>query len=390
MISNMRSRTRLITSILLIFTFLTLSAASPTVQQISKKQCNLTVADVELLGEVVFETGYMYADTEVGGLSGITYNHAKGLYYALSDDRSETNPSRFYRVKIDLSDGSLDDGDVIFKGVTFLRDKHGDFYPERAIDPEGIELVRPGLMFISTEGDDIEPPIDPFVNRFNPGGRENRALPIPGKFLYSVDDGNAVRDNLAFESLTSTPNRKYLYTATENALQNDGPIASLTEGSPSRFLEFNVARKKPGREFVYMVDPIPNDTVPPGGYADNGLVDLQAIDNCGTFLAMERSYASGFGNTVVLYETTTRGATNVAKITALAPDGTPSAAYTPMSKRFILDFELDLGVDPDNLEGLTFGPRLPDGRLLLIAVSDNNFNPYQKTQFIAMAVTLEK
>ena len=100
---------------------------------------------------------------------------------------------------------------------------------------------------------------------------------------------------------------------------------------------------------------------------------------------MERSYASGFGNTVVLYETTTRGATNVAKITALAPDGTPSAAYTPMSKRFILDFELDLGVDPDNLEG----PRLPDGRLLLIAVSDNNFNPSQKTQFIAMAVTLE-
>ena len=87
MISNMHSRTRLVTSILLIFTFLALSAASPNVQQISKKQCNLSVVDVELLGEVVFETGYMYADTEVGGLSGITYNHAKGIYYALSDYR---------------------------------------------------------------------------------------------------------------------------------------------------------------------------------------------------------------------------------------------------------------------------------------------------------------
>jgi 3-phytase len=59
-----------------------------------------------------------------------------------------------------------------------------------------------------------------------------------------------------------------------------------------------------------------------------------------------------------------------------------------MSKELVADFELDLGVVPDNLEALTFGPLLPDGRLLMIAVSDNNFNPSQTTQVIALAVEL--
>ena len=381
MFSNMRSRTMLITSILLIFTFLTLTAASPNVQQISKKQCNLTVTDVESLGKVVFDTGYKFADKEVGGLSGITYDPARGVYYALSDARSEAH---YYTVAIDLSDGSLDDGDVTFLDVTFLLDENRDQFLAGSLDPEGIELPRPGLLYISSEGDaDASPPIDPFVNRFNPVGKQTKALPVPDKFLPDGTGDFGVRDNLAFESLTATPNRRYLYTATENALVQDGPKSTLVDSSPSRLLEYHLGTKRPGREFVYMVNPIPKDSDPAGGFADNGLVDLQALDNCGTFLAMERSYASGVGNTVVLFETATSGATDVSSFDALP------TVYTPMTKRFIADFELDLGEIPDNLEGLAFGPRLPDGRMLLIVVSDNNFNPYQETQFIALAVTLE-
>jgi len=52
-------------------------------------------------------------------------------------------------------------------------------------------------------------------------------------------------------------------------------------------------------------------------------------------------------------------------------------------------FEADLRVVLDNLEGMIFGPPLPDGRQLLIVVSDSNFNPSQTTQFIALAVELE-
>jgi hypothetical protein len=88
------------------------------------------------------------------------------------------------------------------------------------------------------------------------------------------------------------------------------------------------------------------------------------------------------GNTVVLYETTTQGATDVWDLQAL------NQPYDPMSKALVADLESDLGVVPDNVEGMIFGPALPDGRLPLILVSDNNYNPTQTTQFIALAVEL--
>ena len=51
----------------------------------------------------------------------------------------------------------------------------------------------------------------------------------------------------------------------------------------------------------------------------------------------------------------------------------------------------DIGdlVDPDNLVGMTLGPRLPDGSYALILVSDNNFNPSQTTQFILLSLDLK-
>jgi len=38
---------------------------------------------------------------------------------------------------------------------------------------------------------------------------------------------------------------------------------------------------------------------------------------------------------------------------------------------------------------MAFGPALPDGRLPLILMSDNNFAASQTTQFIVLAVDLE-
>ena len=46
-------------------------------------------------------------------------------------------------------------------------------------------------------------------------------------------------------------------------------------------------------------------------------------------------------------------------------------------------FDLDrLGIPLDNVEGMTFGPRLRDGRQTLVLVSDNNFAATQFTQFL--------
>jgi hypothetical protein len=104
-------------------------------------------------------------------------------------------------------------------------------------------------------------------------------------------------------------------------------------------------------------------------------------------LALERSFsvgAEGGGNTIWLYEIQTQGATDVSGTFSLL-----NTTFTPVTKRLILNVEEDLGIEPDNIEGMAFGPALPDGRLPLILVSDNNFAANQATQFIVLAVELD-
>lgn len=382
---SLQSRSRRRPMAALTLTLLTFVLLSFTVGSLSARTAppdseRFTVDDVESLGVVTFATGFEFAGTEVGGLSGIAFDARRDVYYVVSDDRD--NP-RYYTVAIDLgADGRLDDGDVTFLDVTFLRDRRNSPFPEGFVDAESIVMPHPVFLIISSEGD-VDAGINPFVNGFIRTGRLVRPLPVPDKFL--LGGINQIRDNLAFESLTTTPNNHRLYTAVENALLEDGPAATLSDSSPSRLLEYQLLRHRPGREFVYVVSPIPKAPNPPDEFADNGLVELQALDNHGTFLAMERSFAVGVGNTVRLFETSIEGATDVSEFEMLPP----SDAYEPMSKTLVADLQDDLGIDPDNLEGMRFGPTLADGHQLLIVVSDNNFNPSQITQFIALSVELE-
>ena len=40
----------------------------------------------------------------------------------------------------------------------------------------------------------------------------------------------------------------------------------------------------------------------------------------------------------------------------------------------------------DNVEGITLGPKLPDGRQVVVLVTDDNFSAEQMTQFYAFAL----
>jgi hypothetical protein len=371
-------------SFLLIIILLATITSSALAQRARRGPRHLTISEVVPRGIITFGTGTSFMDTKVGGLSGITYDAGRDVYYALSDDRSSKDPARYYTIAINISEeGYL--LDVTFLDVTFLRERQGEPFAERSLDPEGIELARPGQLFIASEGDASEfPPIDPYVNRFDLSGKQNLALPIAGRFLPDGKESYGVRFNRAFESLTSTPDMSSLYTATESGLIQDGPKPTLDHGSPARVLRFSQGlRYRQEAEYVYDVSPIPRAPIPLEKLAGNGLVELQALDNAGTFLAMERSFAVGAGNTVRLFETSTQGATDVSAYDSLPPK------YEAMSKRLIADLR-DLGYKPDNLEGMTFGPgTLPGGYRPLIIVSDNNFRTYQTTQFILLGVKLE-
>src|SRR5262245_46183983 len=70
-----------------------------------------TVVGTAFLGQATIPTGTMFEGTVVGGLSGISYDPARGAYTLVSDDRAA---ARTYTATIDLSDGALGDGDVTF------------------------------------------------------------------------------------------------------------------------------------------------------------------------------------------------------------------------------------------------------------------------------------
>jgi 3-phytase len=352
------------------------------------KDDKVTLASYELIGTVNIPTGTQFEGTEIGGLSSITYDSKRGVYYAISDDQGTIDPVRYYTLDIDVSDGQLDLGDITFLDVTFILDPSGAPYAPTSLDPEGLTLAHEGSLYFSSEGFAARtPPVNPFIDRMNLNGHQNRSLAIPEKFLPDGTLTRGVRPNLGFESLNVTPDQKTLVTASEGALAQDGPAANLGQSSLARILKYRLSSGQPGSEYVYVVNPVAEIPVPADQFRVNGLVELLPLDNLGTMLALERSFsvgADGGGNTIWLYEIETQGATDVSGKFSLLNE-----AFTPVTKRLILNVESDLGIEPDNIEGMTFGPALPDGRLPLILVSDNNFAATQTTQFIVLAVELE-
>ena len=194
-----------------------------------------------------------------------------------------------------------------------------------------------------------------------------------------------MRQNLGFESASTPPNGRFFFTGTEGALVQDGPPATLAAGSPARLLRYNLQSGRLDRQYLYWTDPIAQPPVPPTNFAVSGLVELLPLNN-EFLLAMERSFSVGVpgtGNTIKLYRVALPGADNV--------DGAASLAGTlgsvrPAEKTLLLDLDT-LGIPLDNVEGMAFGPDLPDGRRSLILVSDNNFAPAQFTQFLLFAVS---
>lgn len=339
-----------------------------------------TIKEIEFLGEATFSTDTQVQETLLGGLSGIIYNASKNVYYSISDDRSQNNPARFYTLSIDVRENSLEG--VKFTDVTFLKNQDGQNFSALSLDPEGIALTKNGSLFISSEGDAAATNLtNPFVNKFSLTGEQLQALPISQKYLPTAQQNSGIRTNLAFESLTITPSQKYLFTATENALIQDGDVATVTNGSPSRILSYNLDTDTIA-EFLYITDKVAKSPTPADGFNTNGLVDLLAIDDK-HFLSLERSFSVGVGNTIKLYEVSLEGADDISNIASLSK--VDSNKIQAVDKKLLLDFD-KLNLQLDNIEGLTFGPDLRNGRRSLIVVSDNNFSPTQKTQVLAFSV----
>ena len=350
---------------------------------------------IRLLGEQIVPLNLPFEGTTVGGLSSIDYDPATGGYALICDDRSAINPARFYTAKFPV--GAHGTGPVTFTGThPFLR-PDGTTYPplaqndpsapqnEQTVDPEELR-VDPwtGHYYWSQEGERTATTlIDPSIREARRDGKYVRDLPIPADEKMTPTAGP--RQNLVLESLTFAAFGALVVSEDEGPLLQDGPLATTTQGAVSRITL--QGRYGPVlAQYAYPQEPI-FATSPTGGFATTGVSSMLAVDQADPtkYLMMERAFVTGVGDKIRIYEIDTRGATNVLNVPSLA-----NAQFTPVKKRLLLDLADFPLSTVDNVEGMTWGPRLPGGERSLVLVSDNNFASTQVTQFIALAVPSER
>ena len=314
---------------------------------------NTAPSQLAFLGIDEFRTGFQYAHTTVGGLSGISYDPERQLYYVISDDKSEYNPARFYTMRIPLNENRI--GPAEFAGTYPLQNLSG------RVDPEDIAFdSRRQQLYWSSEGD------NPWIRIAGLDGSYRGEFALPSNLQQ--------RWNAGLEGLTVTPSGQVLWAAMEEPGTDDGEPPTAHTGALTRITKFDVATRAAVAQFAYPLDPIPA----PNGDG-NGLTALAALDE-DTFLTVERSH--GNINVARIYRAEVTGAEDVLGVPSL-----PGRRPVPMTKTLVADLTTMPEVPPlDNIEGIALGPRLPDGRQSVVLVSDNNFNLRQVTQILAFAM----
>ncbi len=322
-------------------------------------------ADVDFLGYADTLDKTAFANTAVGGLSALVYDAAHDQYYSLVDNQGDT-PARFYTLRLPLDGGKLGTPTII--AVTILRGPDGTPYTDRTFDGEGMALLPDGDLLIASE-------TEPSISRFAPDGRQREQLPVPPRFL--VKPNGEATENLTFESLALTQDGRTLYTAVEGPLGPDGFATPVR--ARLRLLRYTADPGfQPSAQFFYLAE------------AAQGLSEIAALGP-NDLLTLERGFIPGLGNPIRLFRVSLTGAPDVTTRASLA-----DTDLTPVPKTLLVDLGLctvSTATHPgkqtnpllDNIESVTLGPLLPDGRQTLLLQSDDNFAADQVTRFYVLA-----
>ncbi len=235
-----------------------------------------------------------------------------------------------------------------------------------AFDFEGVAFTGTARnsLLVSYEDDPGSPGILPGVREYDlTDGSLLQSVALPAPW---TTNGNT-RGNRGFESLTLSSDGTTLWTANEEALTIDGPLASQSGGTVVRLQSFdhNQHSVVATSQYAYHVESIHGPT---NSSARSGLSDLIALPD-GNLLALERSAAltlPGFLSRI--YQIDFFGGADVSQSPLDA--GLAEAIYTPVGKSPIFSGGVG-GLLGSNLEGLALGPRLASGNWSLVGVVDN-------------------
>ncbi|HEY6247440.1 MAG TPA: esterase-like activity of phytase family protein [Pyrinomonadaceae bacterium] len=349
--------------------------------------------------------------TIFGGFgSDITYTGHDDVFIAAPDrgpfDGLTDVPylDRFYFLHITTDVGApFPNIQTVLLDTRFLKNENGDNFVGAAgsfvannelatlrLDPEGIRVSPHGTFYISDE-------YGPYLFEFNRQGHLLRRIEVPSKFLISnpssdpntelLSNAAGRQGNRGMEGLAISPDGRTLFGIMQNALiQDHGLNPGTTDrlGLNNRVLKIDLLTGEK-HEYVYVLDAINRG---------QGVCEILAI-NDHEFLVVERDNRSFLQTPPqaptrkTIYKIDLTGATDVSGISSL-PAGALPIGVTPVSKQLfinLLDPDLNLAATiPEKIEGLAWGPDLPDGRHVLYVISDNDLNPSLPTQIYAFAI----
>lgn len=334
-----------------------------------------------------------------GGISALEYSGAGSKYYALPDrgpqDGAVPYWCRVHVISIELPNKAtapkqqVGELHIQLLETRLLRDEEnrplsGHSADARRFDPEGFRHGADGRFYISDE-------YGPTVREFNAQGKQLRALPVPERFSIlhpaaskeeeAAKNHSGRQTNGGMEGLSITPSGKKLFGIMQRPLIQDSVAKSggKRSGIHNRLLEIDLQTGQT-KEFVYPLDD-----------EKNGISEILAI-NEHDFLLLERDGEQG---TKARYKKIIYArlddATDVSKIDSLSP-AVLQERIQPVRKSVLIDlldprFGLAGETFPEKVEGITFGPRLADGRILLMVGVDNDFVPEQPSAFFAFSIS---
>ena len=336
-------------------------------QEVTPKNTN-TITELRFVDELVIPGDIMFEGAVVGGLSSIDYAH--NTWYVICDDRK--NP-RFYTLSLTYTGAGFAPLDTM--QFTTLKDRNDSIFKSGYADPEALRVNSKKQLIWSSEGN-IKDGINPFIRYASDDGNYLKDIKIPKKYLVQDNTSKGPHNNGVFEALSTHYNSDDLWVTTELPLKEDGIVpTSDTANSPVRIAFINNGTNSFEKEYAYMLDKVARS----GSLEVNGVTELISYAQ-DQFLVLERSYASGHadgGNDIKIYSVDISNATDVRNVESLA-----TQEFIPAKKTLVLDLtalrhKLTSGII-DNIEGMTFGPRLENGKKSLVLISDNNFNSFGK------------
>jgi len=188
------------------------------------------------------------------------------------------------------------------------------------------------------------------------------------------------QSNRGVEGLAISPDGSKLYGMMQNALIQDGGLDGDLKrvGLNNRIVEIDVETGAT-REFVYVLDKKSYGVNEIVALNDHEFLVLERDSNAGTAAAFKRLFKIGIA-----------GASDVRDVKQLPVSG-QTAGVIPVAKARFLDL-LDpahglVGATfPEKIEGLAFGPDLPDGRRMLVVTNDNDFVAENANNFYVFAI----